>query len=148
MGKSVRASSSLAFSNWTRRISALGVRPSSQVVPQKPKRRKPRSVRCSSASIKATWGSLDTRRFKADNPNVLIFDAGQFVYVTDSREENRTTLEFTLESTTDQDYRCTYLAQDATPVEVEPVTEEVPGGWRKKFVLFAGCSALLEARTP
>jgi len=31
---------------------------------------------------------------------------------------------------------------------VKPVTEEIPGGWRKKFVLFAGCSVLLEARKP
>lgn len=88
------------------------------------------------------------RRFIASDPNVLVFDAGDTLYVTDSREENRTTLEFTLESKVAQDYRCTILAQDATPCDVEVATEELPGGWRKKFVLFAGCSALLEARRP
>jgi hypothetical protein len=88
------------------------------------------------------------RRFAASDPNVLVFDAGPLVYVTDSREENRTTLDFTLEAKTAEDYRCTYLAEDATPVEIELVAEKIAGGWRKRFILFAGCSALLEAKEP
>jgi len=88
------------------------------------------------------------RRFIASDPSVLVFDAGDVLYITDSREENRTTLEFTLESNVEAGYRCTILAQDATPCDVEVATEKVPGGWRKKFILFAGCSALLELKKP
>jgi len=83
-------------------------------------------------------------RFTASDPNALVFDAGDCVYVTDSREENRTTMEFTLESTTPSYYRCTILMEDGTPCDVGVATEKTAGGWRKKFVLFAGCSALLE----
>jgi len=32
--------------------------------------------------------------------------------------------------------------------DVEVATEKIPGGWRKKFILFAGCSALLELKKP
>ena len=84
----------------------------------------------------------------ASDPNVLVFDAGDTIDVTDSREENRATLEFMLESKVERDYRCTILAQDATPCEVEVATEKSPDGWRKKCILFAGCSALLEGRRP
>jgi len=40
------------------------------------------------------------------------------------------------------------LAQDVTPCEVEVATKKIRAGWRKKFILFAGCSALLEVRKP
>ncbi|MCX6898558.1 MAG: hypothetical protein NT105_07645 [Verrucomicrobia bacterium] len=95
-------------------------------------------------SFRTTLDQCYPRRFIASDPNVLVFDAGDTIYITDSREENRTTLEFTLESKVAQDYRCAILAQDGTPCDIEVATEQLPGGWRKKFVLFAGCSALLE----
>lgn len=98
--------------------------------------------------LREALAELYPRRFVASDPSVLVFDAGDVVYLTDSREENRTTLEFTLESKTTKDYRCTILSEDATPCDVEVVTEELPGGWRKKFILFAGNSALLDARRP
>jgi len=97
-------------------------------------------------SFQAVLNQCCPRRFIASDPNVLAFDAGDFIYLTDSREENRTTLEFTLESKVERDFRCTILAQDATPCDVEVATEKTAGGWRKKFILFAGCSALLQTQ--
>jgi len=97
--------------------------------------------------LRAALAEHHSPRFAASDPNVLVFDAGNFVYITDSREDNRTTLEFTLESKVQQDYRCTILMQDGTPCDVQVATETIPGGWRKPMFLVAGCSALLEAKS-
>ncbi|MFA6561353.1 MAG: hypothetical protein WCV00_05540 [Verrucomicrobiia bacterium] len=103
-------------------------------------------VEVKDGSFQTTLDQCYPHRFIASDPNVLVFDAGDTIYITDSREENRTTLEFTLESKAAQDYQCTILAQDGTPCDVEVATEKLPGGWRKKFILFAGCSALLQTQ--
>ncbi|MDD4017727.1 MAG: hypothetical protein PHV28_07250 [Kiritimatiellae bacterium] len=97
-------------------------------------------------SVPAILGKLYPQKFTTDNSNVLVFDAGDLIYITDSREFERTNLEFTLYSREHRDYTCTYLAHDATPIEALPVTEQTESGWKKKFVLFAGCSILLDAR--
>jgi len=86
------------------------------------------------------------RRFAASDPHVLVFDAGDVVYLTDSREDDRTTIEFTVESKTPDEYRFTLLTADCTPTGVRPVIEQLPGGWRTKLVLFGGGSALLELK--
>ncbi len=106
------------------------------------------SAEVKDGSFQGTLDQCYPRRFIASDPNVLIFDAGDTVYVTDSREENRTTLDFTLESKLPDEFRCIYLAQDGTPVVAEPVTDKTPDGWRKRFVLFSGCSILLEKTRP
>jgi len=84
------------------------------------------------------------QRFVASDPHVLIFDAGDIVYLTDCREDDRTTLDFTLESKVPYDARCTFLNQDCTASPVRPATEDLPHGWRKRFVIFPGCSVLIE----
>jgi hypothetical protein len=97
--------------------------------------------------LRAALAQHHIQRFIASDPNVLVFDAGSFVYITDSREDDRTTLEFTLESRVQQDYRCTVLTQDATQCDVEVASEKTASGWRKPFFLVAGCSVLLEAES-
>ena len=84
------------------------------------------------------------QRFTASDPHVLVFDAGKTVYVTDSREDDRTTLDFTLESKVPYECRCTFLTGDGTASSITPVTEKLGEGWRKRFVLFPGCSVLIE----
>jgi hypothetical protein len=86
------------------------------------------------------------QRFVASDPHVLVFDAGDAVYLTDSRDDDRTTLDFTLESRVAYDCKCTFLTSDGTSTSVTPATEEVTQGWRKRFVLFPGCSVLMEEK--
>ncbi len=77
---------------------------------------------------------------------MLVFDAGDLVYVTDAREDDRTTLDFVLESTEPMACRCTFLAHDGTPTDIAPATEKSAEGWRRRFVMFPGSSLLIDAR--
>jgi len=101
----------------------------------------PRDV-ADSKRLSSALNENHPRRFVASDPNVLIFDAGDCVYVTDSRDENRTTLEFTLESQSEGKYQCLFLAPDATSFSVEPATQITAQGWVKKILLPSGCSML------
>jgi hypothetical protein len=84
------------------------------------------------------------RHFVASDSNVLVFDAGKYVYITDSRVINRTDLEFSLESLVDYECKFLFLTQDATALKnIEPVKENIGKGWRIKILLPAGCSILL-----
>jgi hypothetical protein len=84
------------------------------------------------------------RHFVASDSNVLVFDAGKYVYITDSRVINRTDLELSLESLVDYECKFLFLTQDATALKnIEPVKETNGKGWKIKILLPAGCSILL-----
>ena len=84
------------------------------------------------------------RRFVASDANVLVFDVGKYIYITDSRETNRTDLEFSVESSGTYDYNFLYLMPDATCLtNINPTKELTAQGWKVKILLPAGCSILL-----
>lgn len=80
----------------------------------------------------------------SDDPNVLVFDAGEFVYITDNREEDRTGRYINIRDALRDEYEFTYLAEDSTPVKVKaPPMRDGSAGRDFTLCLFAGGSFLL-----
>ncbi|MEI8087552.1 MAG: glycoside hydrolase family 98 domain-containing protein, partial [Paludibacter sp.] len=104
---------------------------------------KPEKITTGNA-LSAALASNYPRRFVASDANVLVFDAGKYVYITDSRETNRTDLEFSLESSSSDDYNFLYLMPDATCLtNIKPTKELSSQAWKVKILLPVGCSILM-----
>ena len=98
----------------------------------------------SAAALSSTLTSYYPRRFIASDPNVLVFDAGKYIYITDSREDNRTLLQFTLQSTVAFNYNLILLTADGTvKTGVKPTQTASGAGWSINLLLPVGCSILL-----
>jgi hypothetical protein len=80
----------------------------------------------------------------SDDPDVLIFDAGEMIYVTDNREEDRSNRIITLKDTSCGKYEFIWLAEDSTPLKVKaPSVSKSASGNEMRIPLFAGTSYLI-----
>lgn len=83
----------------------------------------------------------------SDDPDVLVFDAGDVVYVTDGRAEGRTSRIVSLTDASCGEYEFISLSADSTPVKVKaPPVKRTSVGCEMRLPLFAGGSFLLRRR--
>lgn len=80
----------------------------------------------------------------SDDSDVLIFDAGEMIYVTDNREEDRSNRIITMKDASRGEYEFIWLAEDSTFLKIKaPSVSKSASGNEMRVPLFAGTSYLM-----
>ena len=87
---------------------------------------------------------IKRNRFTADDQRILVFDAGDNIYITQNNEDRRETIEFTLSARVNEDYSCKPISWTGKLYnKLDFVKRKTKRGWCRRILLYPGQSIVM-----